>query len=89
MNVAVWILAGAVVGWLAYAVVGYNATRGLKVSVAIGAFGGFVGGQVVAPMLVTAAAAPPGISKSALVMAVVIAATLLFLCNVAHKRWDL
>jgi uncharacterized membrane protein YeaQ/YmgE (transglycosylase-associated protein family) len=35
MNIALWILAGAIVGWLAYAVAGYNAERGLRASIII------------------------------------------------------
>ena len=89
MNIALWILAGAVVGWLAYAVAGFNAERGLMVSVIIGAFGGFVGGMALAPMIMSAAAAPPGVSTSALVIAVLVAATFLFLCNVSQKRWGI
>lgn len=89
MNIILWIFAGAIVGWLAYAVAGYNAERGLMTSVVIGAFGGFVGGKALAPMLMSAAAAPPGVSTSALVIAVVVAAAFLFFCNVSYKRWGL
>jgi uncharacterized membrane protein YeaQ/YmgE (transglycosylase-associated protein family) len=89
MNIALWIFAGAIVGWLTYAVAGYNEERGLIVSIIIGAFGGSVGGMALAPMLMTAAAAPPGVSTPALVIAVAVAATLLVLCNVVHKRWGI
>ena len=89
MNIVMWILAGAIVGWLAYAVAGFNEQRGLMVSVIIGAFGGLVGGMALAPVLMSAAAAPPGVSTSALVIAIAVAATFLFLCNVAKKRWGI
>jgi uncharacterized membrane protein YeaQ/YmgE (transglycosylase-associated protein family) len=89
MNIVLWIFAGAIVGLLAYKVVGYNPERGLMTSLGIGAVGGLVGGKAVAPMLLSAAAPPPGIGMQALVIAVIVAATFLFLGNVAHKRWGL
>jgi uncharacterized membrane protein YeaQ/YmgE (transglycosylase-associated protein family) len=89
VNIALWIFAGAIVGWVAYAVAGYNEERGLIVSIIVGAFGGAVGGMALAPMLMTAAATPPGVNTPALVIAVAVAATLLVLCNVVHKRWGI
>lgn len=89
MNVVLWIFAGAIVGVLAFKVAGYNPERGLMTSLGIGAFGGLIGGQVLAPMLLSAAAPAPGVSKPALMIAVIVAATFLFLGNLAHKRWGL
>jgi uncharacterized membrane protein YeaQ/YmgE (transglycosylase-associated protein family) len=90
VNIALWILAGSAIGWLAYAVIGYNAERGMMVSIIIGVFGAFVGGLVLAPAISSAAAVVPGdISMRALFCAAAVAATLLFLGNVSHKRWGL
>ena len=39
MNIAVWMLSGAIVGWLGYSVLGFNEARGKMVSIVIGAIG--------------------------------------------------
>jgi len=89
VSIALWIFAGAVVGWLAYAIAGFNAERGLVVSIVIGAFGGFVGGNVLAPLLITPVVAQTGVSAPALFIAAAFAATLLYLGNLVHKRWGI
>jgi uncharacterized membrane protein YeaQ/YmgE (transglycosylase-associated protein family) len=86
MNIAVWMLSGAIVGWLAYSVLGFNEARGKMVSIVIGAIGGVVGGNLVAPMF-AAAAAPGDFSFFALVVAAAIAAAFLAIGNLVHNRW--
>ena len=44
MNIALWILAGGILGWVGYAFLGYNAERAKLVPILIGAAGGFFGG---------------------------------------------
>ena len=89
MSIALWMFAGAIVGWLAHAVVGLNAERGLLISIVIGAFGGVVGGHVLAPVLVTPAAAQTGVSAPTMFIALAFAATLLCVGNLVHKRWGI
>jgi uncharacterized membrane protein YeaQ/YmgE (transglycosylase-associated protein family) len=89
VNIIMWILAGGIVGWLGYAVIGYNEERGMVVSIIIGAFGGFVGGKVLAPALSAAATVPDAFSGAALFFAAAVAAAFLFLGNVSHKRWGI
>jgi uncharacterized membrane protein YeaQ/YmgE (transglycosylase-associated protein family) len=55
MNIAIWILAGGILGWVGYAFLGYNAERAKLVPILIGAAGGFFGGKVVAPMFTAVA----------------------------------
>ena len=50
MNVALWIVAGGVLGWLGHAYLNKNAARGLIVAAVIGAVGAFFGGHVLAPI---------------------------------------
>ena len=57
MNVLFWIVAGGVAGWIAYAFLGLNHSRGTWVCVVIGAVGAIVGGMLVAPLFVNP---PPG-----------------------------
>jgi uncharacterized membrane protein YeaQ/YmgE (transglycosylase-associated protein family) len=89
MNIALWILAGGALGWLGYAVVGFNEGRGLAVSIVIGAVGGFFGGKVIAPALSAAVAVPDAFNATALFFAAAVAAAFLFLGNFSHERWGL
>jgi uncharacterized membrane protein YeaQ/YmgE (transglycosylase-associated protein family) len=89
MNIAVYCLAGGIAGWLAFAVVGYNAERGLMISLAMGAAGALIGGQVIAPSLVSAAAAQTGVSMPAMIIALAASATCLFVANHVQKRWGI
>ena len=49
-----WILAGGALGWAAFTLLGINEERGTIASIILGAFGGVIGGQVVAPMMSSA-----------------------------------
>lgn len=51
MNLALWILGGAALGWAGVAYFNINQTRGIAIAAVIGALGGFIGGNELAPML--------------------------------------
>jgi uncharacterized membrane protein YeaQ/YmgE (transglycosylase-associated protein family) len=86
MNIAIWILAGGILGWVGYAFLGFNAERAKMVPVLIGAAGGFFGGKVVAPLF-TAVAVPVDFSMAALVFAAIVAAAFLAASNFVYDRW--
>ena len=88
MNLVLWILAGGLAGWLAFALMGLNHSRGTWVSVFIGAVGGIVGGKLVAPLFYTP---PPGgdFSMPALMFATALAAAALAAGNLVHDRWGI
>ena len=86
MNIAIWILAGGILGWVGYAFLGYNADRARFVTILIGSAGGFFGGKVVAPLF-TAVAAPVDFSLAALVFAAIVAAAFLAASNFTYNRW--
>ena len=86
MNIALWILAGGILGWVGYAFLGYNAERARIVPILIGAMGGFFGGKVVAPLF-TAVAVPVNFSMAALVFAAIVAAGFLAASNFLYNRW--
>lgn len=86
MIIATWMLAGAIVGWLCYSVLGMNEVRDKAVSIVVGAMGGVVGGSMLAPMLTTAAA-PGGFSVAGLLVAAAIAAALLAIGELLSNRW--
>lgn len=86
MNIAIWILAGGILGWVGYAFLGFNAERAKVVPMLIGAAGGFFGGKVIAPLF-TAGAVPVNFSMVALFFAVAIAAAFLAAGNFLYNRW--
>jgi uncharacterized membrane protein YeaQ/YmgE (transglycosylase-associated protein family) len=87
MNIVIWMLAGAALGWVGYSYLRFNEERGLMVSAIIGAIGGLIGGKLIAPMFSAAEAVPGAFSTSALVFAAIVAAGLLFAGNLIHNRW--
>lgn len=89
MNIVMWILAGGLLGWVGFALLGYNKERGMKTSVIIGAAGGFVGGKLIAPMFSEAAAVPGAFSGSELFFAMAVAAAFLFVGNLVPNRWSI
>ena len=86
MNIAIWILAGGILGWIGYAFMGYNAERAKLVPILIGAAGGFLGGKVIAPMF-TAVATPVNFSVVALLFAGALAVAFLALGEFLYRRW--
>ena len=87
MNIAIWILAGGAIGWAGYMFLGFNEERGRMVSIVIGAAGGILGGQMIAPMFSAAAAVPEAFSKSSLIFAIAVAAAFIAAGNLVYERW--
>ena len=87
MNIAMWVLAGGILGWLGYAHMEANKERGMIFSIIIGMVGGFFGGNVLAPMLGAATDTPNIFSPSALFVAAASAAACLALGNLLSKRY--
>jgi uncharacterized membrane protein YeaQ/YmgE (transglycosylase-associated protein family) len=87
MNVVVWMLAGAVLGWIGISFLRFNEGRGTVVSMVIGAVGGFFGGKIIAPMFTAMAAVPGDFSSSALIFAVAVAAAFLAIGNLVYQRF--
>ena len=89
MNLFLWLFAGAALGWASFAWLGFSEGRGKIASIVIGGFGGLLGGKMIAPIL----SAPPKIagdfSMSALVIAALVASTILVVANIVNKRWDI
>ena len=87
MNIALWILAGGVLGWIGYVVLNANEARGMVGSIIIGAVGGFAGGKVVAPMF-GATVVQNEFSLLSMVVAAGMAAALLFVGDLVSNRFN-
>jgi len=89
MNILIWALAGAALGWLSFSFLGFSEGRGSVASLMIGAMAGIMGGKVIAPMLTAPALVPTDFRISALIISMVVASAVLFLANMVYKRWKL
>ena len=88
MNLILSAIAGGTAGWIGYSLIDLNEDRGLKVSIVIGMFGGFLGGKLVAPLFSAGSAVNPGdISPFSLFIAITSAAVILIVSNMIHKRY--
>ena len=87
MNVAMWVLAGGLVGWIGYAYLKANEDRGLVISIIIGVVGGFFGGNVLAPMLGAVTDMPNNFNMFSMVVALASAAGCLGIGNLLSNRF--
>lgn len=87
MELVLWVAAGAALGWLAIAKLGWNEDRGTIISMIIGACGGVAGGKLVAPMVGAVAAVPGELSIAALLVVMVTAGACLVLGNMVQSRF--
>ena len=51
MNFIIWIIAGALVGWVASMVMRTNARQGLLLDIVVGVVGAFLAGYFISPLL--------------------------------------
>lgn len=89
MNIVLWVLAGAALGWAAFTLLGLNKERGTMVSMLIGAFGGVIGGQVLAPMMSGAPVVSGDFNIQALFIAAIGASACLAIGNMIEQRFGL
>lgn len=87
MNIAMWLVAGAVLGWIGFTYLKFNEERGPMVSAIIGGIGGVIGGQLIAPMFTAPPAVVGAFSMAALIFAGVVAAAFLAVGNLVHHKW--
>jgi uncharacterized membrane protein YeaQ/YmgE (transglycosylase-associated protein family) len=87
MNMIVWGVGGALLGWMSFTYLNYSEGRGMILSLIVGAVGGIVGGHLLAPIMGVTATIPDTFSVVALVIALGSAAALLFLGEQIHERF--
>ena len=88
MNIAMWVVAGGVLGWIGFAMLHANRERGMVISIIIGALGGFFGGNVLAPMLGAITDTPNDFSLFSLIIAMTSAAACLAIGNLVSNRYS-
>ena len=87
MNIAIWIIADGALGWAAFTMLRINEERGTIASIIIGALGGVIGGQVVAPMLSSAPIVSGDFNIQALFIAAISASACLAIGNMIEQRF--
>jgi len=87
MQTVIWMLAGAIAGWVAFKHFNLSEGRGLMLSLLIGGAGGLLGGKALAPMLGLSAAVPGAFSAAALMLAVAAAAAVLFIGDKVYEKF--
>jgi len=87
MNIAIGILVGGIVGWAGYSYLKFNASRGLIISIVIGMAAGFLGGEVIAPMLGAAAVTAGDFNPLSVFVAFASSAACLIIGNMVYNRF--
>ena len=87
MNVAMWVVAGGMLGWIGFAYLRGNRELGLATSIVIGAVGGFFGGNVLAPMLGAVTDTPNIFNLFSMAVALGSAAACLAIVNLLTRRF--
>ncbi|HEX7219046.1 MAG TPA: hypothetical protein VF280_07520 [Burkholderiales bacterium] len=87
MELVLWVVGGAALGWLAIAKLRFNEQRGTLVSMIIGAVGGVLGGKMVAPMLGFGSAVPGEFSMAVMFVVLATAGACLALGNMVSNRF--
>lgn len=89
MEILVWMAAGALLGWMSFALLRYNEARGLAVSLIIGAVGAVVGAKGLATMFMTSTAPLDNFSIPSLMFGAGTAVACLVIGNVLYRRWEI
>lgn len=89
MNIMLWLLAGAAVGWAGAHFFDLNHQRGKAIAMAIGAVGALIGGQSLAPLLSNAAEIDGHFSIFSMVIAILVATACVVTGDMISKRYDI
>lgn len=89
MNVVLWIVAGGLLGFIAFAGLNLNLGRGLILSMAIGMVAAFFGGHMLAPLFGATVGEAGEFNPFALLVAAVSALACLSISDMTSKRFGL
>ena len=84
MNLIIWLIVGAIVGWVASSLMGQR--KGLLMNIIIGIVGAFVAGIVLTPLLGIGTINQNNFSLPAMLVSVVGAVILLFVVSLFRGR---
>ncbi len=84
INIIVWIIVGAIAGWLASIVMKTNRSQGLVTDIIVGILGGFIGGFVLSALNIGGAVT--GLNLSSILVAFIGAVILLFILRALRGR---
>ncbi|MGH8642839.1 MAG: hypothetical protein ACRET6_14085 [Burkholderiales bacterium] len=87
MKIAMWILAGGILGWISYALLDLNKSRGRVASIIIGMLGGALGGNLLVPMFGASTDVPGDVGLFSFFIVLGSAAACLALANLLSKRF--
>jgi uncharacterized membrane protein YeaQ/YmgE (transglycosylase-associated protein family) len=85
MNFLLWIIVGAVIGWLASVIMRTNSRQGLLMDIVVGIIGAFVGGLLLSPLFGVATINQRDFSMPALLVSLAGAVILLAVVNFFRK----
>jgi len=85
MTFIVWLIAGALIGWLASMVMRTDAQQGVLVDVVVGIAGALLGGWLIAPMIGAGTINQADFSASGLMASLLGAIVLLAIVNLVRR----
>ncbi len=86
MNLIIWLIAGAVIGWLASKIMGTNSQQGLILDIVVGGVGALLAGWFLTPLFGIATINQNDFSLPALLVSLLGAIILLAIVRLVRRR---
>ncbi|NLF15178.1 MAG: GlsB/YeaQ/YmgE family stress response membrane protein [Anaerolineaceae bacterium] len=86
MNFIIWLIAGAVVGWVASMIMHTNSQQGLLLDIVVGIVGAFIGGYFLSPIFGVGTINQNNFSMPALLVSLLGAIILLAIVKLLRRR---
>lgn len=84
MGIIIWLVMGALVGWIASMIMGTNAQQGIFLNIVVGIIGAMIGGWLIGPML-GAGSINDGITLMSFVVSLIGAVLLLAILSIFQR----
>ncbi len=85
INFIIWIVLGAIIGWVASMIMGRNGQQGLLLDIVVGIVGAFLGGLLLGPLFGTGSINSNDFSLSGLLVSLLGAIILLAIVNLFRR----
>jgi uncharacterized membrane protein YeaQ/YmgE (transglycosylase-associated protein family) len=85
MNIIIWLIAGAVVGWVASVIMKTSGQQGLVLDIVVGIVGAFIGGYFISPLVGAGTINQMDFSLPALLVSLLGAVILLFVVRLVRR----